>query len=157
MFGYVSDVVAMADLSEERHAKFAEFCDGAVAAVAWTSFINDEEGHIGVVRDGEHYSMVDELPEWQDDDGDIQDVVHTVNVGGWFGFFTENYVDLLSCSTDFGQHGHDYVLTAGRHGAGFWDRGYAKGVADRLTESAQGGTASHSFWFEGEVLRYEQV
>lgn len=156
MFGYASDVVAMADLSEEQHAQFAEFCDGAVATVGWSSPIATDDGSV-FERDGELLEYVDEALEWDTNDGDIQDVVRTANVEEWSGFFVENYADLVSCSADFVRHGHDYVLTAGFHGAGFWDRGYTKGVAGRLTESAQGGTESHSFWFEGEALHYEQV
>lgn len=159
MFGYASDVIGMADLSEEQHAQFAEFCDGAVATVAWTSPAFGDDGAIVV------HEAADESGEWQEDDGDIQDVVRTANLEEWSGFFVENYADLVSCSADFVRHGHDYVLTAGFHGAGFWDRGYAKGVADRLTDSAQGGTGSHWFWFEAndaaedglEALHYEQV
>lgn len=33
-----------------------------------------------------------------------------------------------------GQIGHDYVLTTGGHGAGFWDRGYGE-LGDKLTEA----------------------
>lgn len=37
---------------------------------------------------------------------------------------------------EYEQIGHDITLTRNRHGAGFWDRGYAKGIGDRLTEAA---------------------
>ena len=33
--------------------------------------------------------------------------------------------------------GHDLWLTRNHHGAGFWDRGYPKDLADRLTELSQ--------------------
>lgn len=32
--------------------------------------------------------------------------------------------------------GHDFWLTRNRHGAGFWDRGHAQPVADRLTAAS---------------------
>lgn len=35
------------------------------------------------------------------------------------------------------QIGHDLVLTAQHHGAGFWDRGYPQAIADDLTKWAQ--------------------
>ncbi len=35
------------------------------------------------------------------------------------------------------QFAHDFVLTANRHGAGFWDRGLGK-LGERLTEMAHG-------------------
>jgi hypothetical protein len=36
-----------------------------------------------------------------------------------------------------GQCGHDFILTANRHGAGFWDRGLGA-IGGRLTEAAHG-------------------
>jgi hypothetical protein len=41
-----------------------------------------------------------------------------------------------------GQIGHDYVLTSGHHGAGFWDRGLGE-LGDQLTAAAQ---ATHREW-----------
>jgi hypothetical protein len=35
------------------------------------------------------------------------------------------------------QNGHDFWLTRNHHGAGFWDRGYAKPIADRLVTASQ--------------------
>jgi hypothetical protein len=35
-----------------------------------------------------------------------------------------------------GQIGHDYVLTSGGHGAGFWDRGLGE-LGDKLTEACK--------------------
>lgn len=43
------------------------------------------------------------------------------------------------------QAGHDFWLTRNRHGAGFWDRGYAPAIDKALTDAA------HSF---GEVNLY---
>jgi hypothetical protein len=33
--------------------------------------------------------------------------------------------------------GHDFWLTRNHHGAGFWDRGYDKDIADKLTDISQ--------------------
>lgn len=152
MFGYASDVVAMADLTEEQHERFEDFCSGAVATIGWTTHISTEDGAV--------YEYADETPEWNFNHDDIQDIVLTVNIEELLGFFVECYSELLDCSPDFSQHGHDYVLTAGGHGAGFWDRGYPKRLSDALCDAANGGTSSHVFWFESSaddvVLRYEQ-
>lgn len=42
---------------------------------------------------------------------------------------------LLSDAGDDEQNGHDLWLTQGRHGAGFWDRGYGE-TGEKLTEAA---------------------
>ena len=46
--------------------------------------------------------------------------------------------ELLAQAGDDEQNGHDLWLTHGRHGAGFWDRGYGE-IGEKLTE------ASHRF------------
>lgn len=43
--------------------------------------------------------------------------------------------DLLADDWTDDQIGHDFILTANRHGAGFWDRGLPNG--DELSEIAQ--------------------
>lgn len=58
-------------------------------------------------------------------------------------FQEENATDLEDL--DSSQSGHDFWLTRNRHGAGFWDRGYPKDQAQRLTD------ASHAY---GEVDLY---
>ena len=48
------------------------------------------------------------------------------------------------------QFAHDYVLTAQRHGAGFWDRGYGA-IGDKLTELAHDwadAAGTLSVWWE---------
>lgn len=49
------------------------------------------------------------------------------------GFIESNSDDLHGM--DYAQIGHDFILTANRHGAGFWDRGLGE-RGDRLTEMA---------------------
>lgn len=51
-------------------------------------------------------------------------------------FAEANYSDLMEASSDWAQHGHDFLLTRDGHGAGFWDRGYGA-VGDRLTQAAK--------------------
>jgi hypothetical protein len=51
-------------------------------------------------------------------------------------FQEENADDLAELDSDQGQNGHDFWLTRNRHGAGFWDRGYPKDIATRLTNAA---------------------
>lgn len=50
--------------------------------------------------------------------------------------FQEFNADLLEGLTldDESCAGHDFWLTRNRHGAGFWDGGWPKSMADRLTE-----------------------
>lgn len=52
-----------------------------------------------------------------------------------YDFIEANKWDLLA-DGNAGQHGHDFWLTRNRHGAGFWDRGYADRLGDRLTSAA---------------------
>jgi len=44
--------------------------------------------------------------------------------------------------------GFDFWLTRNRHGAGFWDRGYADSLGDRLTELAH--AAGESYLYVGD-------
>jgi hypothetical protein len=50
--------------------------------------------------------------------------------------FQADNAELLAQAGDEGQNGHDFWLTRNRHGAGFWDRGYDKTIADALTRQA---------------------
>lgn len=50
-------------------------------------------------------------------------------------FQKDNEVDLASISP--AEAGHDFWLTRGGHGAGFWDGDYEKEVGERLTESSK--------------------
>lgn len=51
-------------------------------------------------------------------------------------FWQANRADLAATGASAEQHGHDFWLTRNRHGAGFWDRGYAADLSRRLTEAA---------------------
>jgi len=59
-------------------------------------------------------------------------------------FQAANAADLALVGSP-GQNGHDFFLTRCGHGAGFWDRGYDKDVAKRLTDN------SHAY---GDVSLY---
>jgi hypothetical protein len=50
-------------------------------------------------------------------------------------FVNDNAADLLGL--DPSQVGHDFILTANDHGAGFWDRGLGE-RGDRLTQAVRG-------------------
>lgn len=161
---WTSDALALSSIAdnEEMQEQFLEFQSGAVATVGWVTLMTDENGEV-FTRDGEIYENVGQLPEWCENDGEIQDAVADALCEELLGFFTEMY-DVLCMtvednnpdSVDWSQRGHDYILTAGSHGAGFWDRGYSWWVSQELCDAAVGGTGDHSFWFDGEELRYEQ-
>lgn len=50
-------------------------------------------------------------------------------------FVTDNYQTLVKADVGATQAGHDFILTANHHGAGFWDRGLGD-AGDTLTEAA---------------------
>ncbi len=63
-------------------------------------------------------------------------------------FVTDNWPLLMADKIDAGSCGHDLILTANGHGAGFWDRGYAHG--DELTEATRGYSFYAEFRLWGE-------
>lgn len=64
----------------------------------------------------------------------LEDLVATGHNAGW-----ENNTGKLA------QIGHDYVLTTGGHGAGFWDRGHGE-AGDRLSEVCRAERAEWSLY-----------
>lgn len=60
-------------------------------------------------------------------------------------FVRGNYSLLWCAGIDGGQCGHDFILTANGHGAGFWDRGNGA-VGELLTERCKG------YSFEAEFM-----
>jgi len=54
-----------------------------------------------------------------------------------------NLEDLQTVKATPEQIGHDYVLTTGGHGAGFWDRGYGE-AGERLSEVCR---AERAEWY----------
>jgi hypothetical protein len=62
-------------------------------------------------------------------------------------FIRTNWRDLHTMEA--GQCGHDFILTANHHGAGFWDRGLgARG--DRLTKASDGYSLDAEFALWGD-------
>lgn len=64
-------------------------------------------------------------------------------------FVADNWDDLLTAGVSAAQCGHDFVLTANGHGAGFWDRGLGA-VGDRLTEATRGYSVEAEFALAGD-------
>lgn len=50
--------------------------------------------------------------------------------------FQRDHAEALAKAGNDEQNGHDYWLTRNRHGAGFWDRGYAQDVSRVLTDAS---------------------
>jgi len=95
-----------------------EFFEAYVDAALWSSLDNDGEP----LENNYLASSID--PESLDKM--LQDCIK---------FQNEN-AEMLEKAGNDGQNGHDFWLTRNGHGAGFWDRGYAKVVGDALTAAA---------------------
>lgn len=105
-----------------------EFVDSYLETALWSTLDND--GHPFDRRHG-----IDDFAQQA-----IDQAVNECNA-----FIRANRKDLLAVG-DKHVNGHDFWLTRNRHGAGFWDRGYPKAVANRLTK------ASHA---AGDVTIYK--
>jgi len=90
-----------------------QFTQGYIGAMFWT-----EEEEIGLEKDFDNLSKED------------QDTIENECIK----FYQANHCTMLLCSEKFSQHGHDFWLTRNGHGAGFWDRGYRKRLANKLTK-----------------------
>lgn len=129
-----------------------DFIQSAVICIGWTARVETESGDY-FTEEGEIIEHADESAQWDE----LQGIVERENREELESFVTEHYESLLSLSPDFSQHGHDYVLTAGRHGAGFWDRGYPAEIEGPITRAAHAGTGSHTVWAdESGRLHYQQ-
>ncbi len=64
-------------------------------------------------------------------------------------FVEDNYPTLGEADVSPEQCGHDLILTANRHGAGFWDRGLGE-AGDRLTKATRGYSFDAEFELFGE-------
>lgn len=65
-------------------------------------------------------------------------------------FVKGNYSLLLRAGVEAGQCGHDFILTANGHGAGFWDRGHGA-IGDLLTERCRGYAFEAEFMLFGDA------
>ena len=124
-----------------------EFTRAAVECVLWTT----------PIYSGEPEELLEECSLDHPNHDSIRSIIVAENEEEWRGFFETYYSELCEVSGSFDQSGYDYVLTAGGHGAGFWDRGYPKRLSDALCEGAEGGTSDHFIWQGGDgELRYGQ-
>lgn len=129
-----------------------DFIQSAVICIGWTARVETESGDY-FMENGAPVEFADWSEQWDE----LQEIVERENREELEAFVTEHYESLLSLSSDFSQHGHDYVLTAGRHGAGFWDRGYPADIEGPITKAAHAGTESHTVWAdEAGRLHYQQ-
>lgn len=115
--------------------------DQAMATLLWSAGDRtDKEGNglypwdskfsVDDFADGQRDKMREIIADFMNTNLEI--LVKSGHFAGW-----ENNIGRLE------QIGHDYVLTSGHHGAGFWDRGLGDlGVA--LTVAAQ---ATHREWY----------
>lgn len=70
-------------------------------------------------------------------------------VGDCRDFWNANEADISFAPE---QAGHDFLLTRNRHGAGFWDGGWAQAAGRRLTENANAyGEANFYVGDDGKV------
>lgn len=105
-----------------REAYIELAVDAAALCLQWQATDATENGNgYPVGEDGDEYTaQVAEIPEL---------------VQGVARFVTENALLLTGARVDPGQAGHDLILTANGHGAGFWDRGLGR-AGERLTTAA---------------------
>ena len=115
--------------------------DQAMATLLWSAGDRTDEDGNGLYpwdskftvedfADGQRDKMREIIADFMETNLEI--LVKSGHVAGW-----ENNTGRLE------QIGHDYVLTSGHHGAGFWDRGLGE-LGDKLTEAAQ---ATHREWY----------
>lgn len=83
-----------------------------------------------------------------DDDFDYIDAVIPLIEESVRAFVEANYQTLEEANVSAEQAGHDLILTANRHGAGFWDRGLGD-AGDKLTKAA------HTYAFDAEFRLWD--
>lgn len=64
-------------------------------------------------------------------------------------FVNDNYDVLTTAKVSAAQAGHDIILTANGHGAGFWDRGLGE-AGDKLTAATRGYSFDAEFELWGD-------
>ena len=106
---------------------FEAFLEGYLECLLWSTVVpEDERGTLGA----EHWDGTG--LDWH-----ARSLrAHTVQV---FDFFRSQQTDLRSAVEQghgWENLGHDFCLTRGGHGAGFWDRGLGV-LGDRLTEASE--------------------
>lgn len=121
-----------------------EYIDAALTAYLTTALWSEQDYD----ENGESLGSLDALGFTVDNiDADSLDA-QTEEVKG---FLTTVWADVHAL--DAGKVGHDFLLTRNRHGAGFWDGGYADGVGTRLTDAAHGyGSVDFTVGDDGETI-----
>lgn len=84
-----------------------------------------------------------------DDDFDYIDAVVPLIADDVTAFVTDNWQTLSEADVAPEQAGHDLILTANRHGAGFWDRGLGD-AGDTLTQATRGYSFDAEFRLWGD-------
>lgn len=104
----------------------AEYIEKAVHSAAvtlqWQATDNTDNGNA--------YPVTENGDEYTDDVAALIETDVTA-------FVTDNYQVLIEAGVKAGQAGHDFILTANHHGAGFWDRGLGD-AGDVLTRATRG-------------------
>jgi hypothetical protein len=125
-----------------RYAKIAT--RHAAIALLWQASDASEYGGNGYpISDDDHGRVV------VDDDFDYIDAVIPLISEAVTAFVRDNFELLTSAKVRAAQCGHDLVLTANRHGTGFWDRGLGA-AGEVLTEATRGYSFDAEFELFGE-------
>lgn len=88
---------------------------------------------ISTNEEGADYEMLDEKFSTEDITGKAEEELKEMIDN----FFEQAETLLVGSPLTADQIGHDIILTANRHGAGFWDRGLGE-LGDKLTEICHG-------------------
>lgn len=113
------------DVNHERIQKYVhKFVAGAIETLLWAE-VSVECGVEECVYNGQSF---DARGDWELSEDDVDQVT------GVCEDFIFTNLDVLF-TLDPEQCGHDFVLTKGHHGAGFWDRGLGE-IGDSLTDAA---------------------
>ena len=100
-----------------------KFVESYLGAALWSS--NDESDESGGEPLDQNYGTEDIA------EASIVKAINDCN-----SFIEANSGDLAKAGDDE-QNGYDFWLTRNGHGAGFWDRGYDKGVGKRLSDASE--------------------
>lgn len=149
------EAAGVPETAEEIPAELAEYVEDFVSAyivcALWASNDNDRDPEgLGEPMDANYG------PE------DLTDEATAAMRADCVSFIAANFGDLMVTAdypqawpdgdwTPGGANGHDLWLTRNHHGAGFWDRGYPKDAADRLTAAAH-AMGEAGIWGDGEKV-----
>jgi hypothetical protein len=109
----------------------------AAITLQWQAADVSEDG-------GNGYPTTDGGDEYTDAVAAIPDLIAAVTA-----FVADNWETLSRANVEAGQCGHDFILTANGHGAGFWDRGLG-GAGKTLTDACRGYSFDAEFMLWGD-------